>query len=240
MALGENIQSLRNQAGLSQEALAEKLQVSRQAISKWETGKTVPEVKYLLALSRLFSVSVDELLKGEPEAAVLPADAKTPRAAAKVPSCAPSKARDTGVLISILLLCGDGLLFMLALLHFPMLLVFRMDLTFLPLYAVVLLAPLFVLFSLLFLSLPTTALRLYRHAGALCLSEWGFTIALLAGYREVMEDLLFIMAEGALSIPLLLGLTAALLAGLYLVSYLFMGWMLKTVQKHRMHPQECG
>lgn len=44
MSLGEKIRAMRQQASLSQEQLAEKLNVSRQAITKWETGKGIPEV----------------------------------------------------------------------------------------------------------------------------------------------------------------------------------------------------
>ena len=62
MTLGQNIQALRHTAGLSQEGLGEKLGVSRQAISKWEADGAVPEVDKLIALSRLFGVSVGWLL----------------------------------------------------------------------------------------------------------------------------------------------------------------------------------
>ena len=63
MTLGEKIQSLRSAQGLSQENLAEHLGVSRQAISKWELDKTVPDVKYIVELSILFQVTTDYLLK---------------------------------------------------------------------------------------------------------------------------------------------------------------------------------
>lgn len=59
--LSETIRSLRRQRGLSQEQLAEALDVSRQAISKWENGVTVPELDKLQAMSALFGVSLDEL-----------------------------------------------------------------------------------------------------------------------------------------------------------------------------------
>ena len=62
MTLGEKLQSLRAEAGLSQEDLAEHLAVSRQAVSKWELDKTVPDVKYIVALSDLFGVTTDYLL----------------------------------------------------------------------------------------------------------------------------------------------------------------------------------
>ena len=65
MTLGQNIQALRHTAGLSQEGLGEKLGVSRQAISKWEADGAVPEVDKLIALSRLFGVSLHDLLQVE-------------------------------------------------------------------------------------------------------------------------------------------------------------------------------
>lgn len=65
MTLGEKIFTLRNQSKLSQGELAEKLNVSRQSISKWETGASVPELDKLIALSEVFGVTLDELAKGD-------------------------------------------------------------------------------------------------------------------------------------------------------------------------------
>ncbi len=62
MTMGERIQLLRKAAGLSQEQLAESVGVSRQAVSKWETDQSSPDINNILALSRAFSVSTDELL----------------------------------------------------------------------------------------------------------------------------------------------------------------------------------
>lgn len=67
MKLHEKIYNLRKKEGLSQEALAEKLGVSRQSVSKWETGEATPEVGKLLALSKLFGVTTDYLLNDEAE-----------------------------------------------------------------------------------------------------------------------------------------------------------------------------
>ena len=67
MTMGARIQELRRQKGLSQEALGEALGVSRQAISKGESDTTIPEVDKLVALSRLFGVSVGALLGVEEE-----------------------------------------------------------------------------------------------------------------------------------------------------------------------------
>ena len=62
MSLSQKIYDCRKKAGLSQEALAEKLGVSRQAISKWETGEATPEVGKLLLLAKTFGVTTDWLL----------------------------------------------------------------------------------------------------------------------------------------------------------------------------------
>ena len=56
------IYELRTQKGLSQEALAEKVYVTRQAVSRWETGETVPNAETLKLLSKLFDVSINTLL----------------------------------------------------------------------------------------------------------------------------------------------------------------------------------
>ena len=62
MKLPEKILYCRKRAGLSQEALAERLGVSRQAVSKWETGEALPETGKLAALAAELGVSVDWLL----------------------------------------------------------------------------------------------------------------------------------------------------------------------------------
>ena len=73
--LGKEIQKLRRSRGLSQEKLAEQMEVSRQAISKWESGAAVPEVEKLIQLARLFGVSVDRLLGLESSEQEAPPDA---------------------------------------------------------------------------------------------------------------------------------------------------------------------
>ncbi|MBR2446619.1 MAG: helix-turn-helix transcriptional regulator [Clostridia bacterium] len=65
MTFAEKVFKLRRKAGLSQEELAEKLDVSRQAISRWEMGIAIPDAANLLQLSRLFDVTVDYLIKDE-------------------------------------------------------------------------------------------------------------------------------------------------------------------------------
>lgn len=72
MTFSEKLVGLRRKAGLSQEELASRLEVSRQAVSKWESGQTLPDLERAAALSRLFGVSLDYLLKEELEAPEAP------------------------------------------------------------------------------------------------------------------------------------------------------------------------
>ena len=66
MSLGENLQRLRKEKGLSQEDVAQKLFVSRQSVSKWENGNAEPGVENLKALANLYGVTLDELVGREP------------------------------------------------------------------------------------------------------------------------------------------------------------------------------
>ena len=66
MKLAEQIYTLRVQKNLSQEQLADALGVSRQSVSKWETGASVPELDKLVLLAQLFGVTLDDLVQGEP------------------------------------------------------------------------------------------------------------------------------------------------------------------------------
>lgn len=65
MEFNEKLQRLRKQNSLTQEQLAQQLYVSRTAVSKWESGKGYPNIDSLKAISRLFSVSIDELLSSD-------------------------------------------------------------------------------------------------------------------------------------------------------------------------------
>ena len=65
MEFNEKLQELRKQKGITQEELAEKLYVSRTAISKWESGRGYPNLDSLKAIARFFSVTVDELLSSD-------------------------------------------------------------------------------------------------------------------------------------------------------------------------------
>ncbi|MDR1689832.1 MAG: helix-turn-helix domain-containing protein [Clostridiales bacterium] len=76
MSLAERIQTLRKQFGLSQEKLAEEMEVSRQAVTKWENGLSVPSMNNLVKLSEIFNVPLEELAHGksdEPASQTVPA-----------------------------------------------------------------------------------------------------------------------------------------------------------------------
>ena len=67
MTLGERIKRYRQMQGLSQEELAEKINVSRQAITKWENDNGIPDIDNLIALSKIMGITLDELVMGEKE-----------------------------------------------------------------------------------------------------------------------------------------------------------------------------
>ena len=65
MNIADRIQYLRKQKGYSQEELADKVGVSRQAVSKWESEQTTPDLEKVIAMSELFEVTTDYILKGD-------------------------------------------------------------------------------------------------------------------------------------------------------------------------------
>lgn len=65
MSLAENIYHYRTERNMSQLDLADALEVSRQSVSKWETGAAVPELDKLVKMAKLFGVTLDELVSGE-------------------------------------------------------------------------------------------------------------------------------------------------------------------------------
>ncbi len=64
MNIADRIQYLRKQSGLSQEELADKVGVSRQAVSKWESEQSSPDLEKIIAMSELFEVTTDYILRG--------------------------------------------------------------------------------------------------------------------------------------------------------------------------------
>lgn len=65
MGFSENLQVLRKMKKMSQEQLAERLDVSRQAVSKWESGSGYPETEKLISICEIFNCSMDEIIKGK-------------------------------------------------------------------------------------------------------------------------------------------------------------------------------
>lgn len=72
MILAEKVMTLRKKKGWSQEELAEKLNVSRQSVSKWESGTSIPDIDKIIMISSLFGVSTDYLLRDELETEEIP------------------------------------------------------------------------------------------------------------------------------------------------------------------------
>lgn len=66
MEIDKKLKDARVQAGFTQEQVAEKVMVSRQTISNWENGKSLPDIVSIMNLSDLYQISIDELLKGDP------------------------------------------------------------------------------------------------------------------------------------------------------------------------------
>ena len=65
MEIGKKLKNARVQSGMTQENVAEKINVSRQTISNWETEKSYPDIMSVIELSNLYSISLDDLLKGD-------------------------------------------------------------------------------------------------------------------------------------------------------------------------------
>lgn len=107
MTLGEKITALRNQYGISQGNLAEKMDVSRQSVSKWETNTSVPELDKLIMLSKLFNIALDELVKSESiREPVKSAEAKTSEPPAQIIM---QKTSNTRKIIGTIFICFGAL-----------------------------------------------------------------------------------------------------------------------------------
>ena len=77
MDFNNRLYQLRKQKGLSQEELANRLNVSRQTVSKWEVGDSTPDMEKLVAMSDLFDVSLDKLVMGKEDEPQVPVTAKS-------------------------------------------------------------------------------------------------------------------------------------------------------------------
>lgn len=120
MDVPERLAALRKRAGLSQEDVAERLNVSRQAVSRWETGLAVPATDNLSRLSKLYGVTLDELLSYSaplpPEKPQEEASAQQPQEAAQQPkaeapapapqpAAASAPAHAKAIIIALSILC---------------------------------------------------------------------------------------------------------------------------------------
>ena len=113
MDVAEHLAALRKRAGLSQGDVAERLNVSRQAVSRWETGFTVPSTDNLSRLGRLYGVTLDELLSYSaalpPEKPQEEAPAQQPTAEAPAPTPQPAAASAPAhakvIIIALSILC---------------------------------------------------------------------------------------------------------------------------------------
>lgn len=113
MTLGERIAYYRGVLGLSQGELAERLGVSRQAVSKWETDAGLPDLERLIALSRLYHITLDELVKGESPEETAEAPEEIPVDAVIAKPVAPSGQKTIGyILLGVGLLCAVLALFL--------------------------------------------------------------------------------------------------------------------------------
>jgi len=209
MTFGTKLQALRTDAALSQEDLAARLGVSRQAVSKWELDKTTPDASYIVAISDLFQVSTDYLLKNGPSASPRAAVPPSPLPEAKAVSDEPGRAKAACVLLG----CGNILFLTLLLFSLCKFVFLRAD-SFLPPAFILVTAPVLIAVGQGLLwkgPLSPDLLRRWRRATASAVVLMGFAAALLLGYHEVVDDLLVSRVEGLLSLPLLLGMTTALL-----------------------------
>lgn len=90
MIIGAKIAACRKRAGMSQEKLANELNISRQAVSRWETGEAVPDTEKVIQLSRIFHVTTDYLLLDIDEA---PHKAQPPPKTTEKRNSAPQKSK---------------------------------------------------------------------------------------------------------------------------------------------------
>ena len=115
MTLGEKISALRNQHEMSQGDLAEKMNVSRQSISKWETDTSVPELEKLIQLSEVFHITLDELVKGDttPEHETSENSEPEYKAPPQPVQVEIQKSSNTQKIVGIILLCFGALVLLL-------------------------------------------------------------------------------------------------------------------------------
>ncbi len=102
--INEKILTLRKKLGWSQDELAEKLSVSRQSVSKWETGDSVPESAKLPEIAKIFSVSTDYLLDDSKEEFLPPQEEESNNTADKIMSKGESAFKNYGWILGVVLI----------------------------------------------------------------------------------------------------------------------------------------
>lgn len=100
MDFGHRLRDLRIKQGYTQEILAEKLELTRQSVSKWEAGQVLPEPETLMKISDIFNVSIDYLLKGTAP----PAELCTPVVAGQNPAKKTSAVKVVLAVVAVVLL----------------------------------------------------------------------------------------------------------------------------------------
>ena len=227
MTLGEKIQMLRINAGLSQEGLAERLGVSRQAISKWELDKTVPDVKYIVELSELFRVTTDYLLKAE-----------VPKEASPLPDTPVSPVlgqRDSvRVKVACLLLgCGNMVLLMLLVFSICKEAIWH-DASRYPPAVIILTIPILIAVSFGLLwegPLSPAVERRFRRGVGSSVILMGYAALMFFGFSELVDDLLLDQVEGILSVPIFCGILLVLTLLFWVPGCLLSSSLLKTLHE---------
>ena len=223
MTFGNKLQALRARAGLSQEELAARLGVSRQAVSKWELDKAAPDAAYIVAISILFAVTTDYLLKDDaPETPPPVGEGTEPVSIRKT---GPAREKDPSRVSRLLLTGGSALILAAVLLYLA---VYCFDFGYISWLApltilLVLIPPVLLAVSRGLLGWGPVSgreLKQYRRSFALCTALWGFAIALPCGFQDVMDYLLVDQYNGPFSIPIGLALTAVLGLALYCLGLL--------------------
>lgn len=173
MTLGQKIFELRNKQKMSQGDLAEKLNVSRQSISKWETDASVPELDKLIMLSDLFNITIDELVRDElPEKHTDEAKETTPKSNPE--TVVISKQMSTQKIIGFILL-GAGII-CLPLLY--------------------LIGPTALIFSAAFIFFSLICFLIKKHAGLII--AWILTVAALIFFPTCTSVNIFFFLYGNL------------------------------------------
>lgn len=173
MTLGQKIFELRNKQKMSQGDLAEKLNVSRQSISKWETDASVPELDKLIMLSDLFNITMDELVRDElPEKDTDEAKESTEKSSPE--TVVINKQMSTQKIIGFILL-GAGIL------SLPLLF---------------LIGPTAIIFSAAFMFFSLICFLIKKHAGLII--AWILTIAALIFFPTCTSVNIFFFLYGNL------------------------------------------